>query len=78
MARRATRATTQVESLRHKDKRRSIPTEELRDFVADDEQRPSTCASPASSKPLFLLCLAAANDRGALIALKIAQRLLKG
>ena len=29
-----------VESIKHKDKRRNIPTEELRDFVADDEQSP--------------------------------------
>ena len=28
--------TTPVESLKHADKRRNIPTEELRDFVADD------------------------------------------
>jgi hypothetical protein len=26
-----------VESIRHKDKRKNIPTEELRDFVAADE-----------------------------------------
>jgi len=26
-----------VESLKHKDKRKNIPTEELRDFVAQDE-----------------------------------------
>ena len=26
---------TKVESIRHKDKRKNIPTEELRDFVAD-------------------------------------------
>jgi hypothetical protein len=27
-----------VESLRHQDKRKNIPTEELRDFVAEEEQ----------------------------------------
>ncbi len=31
---------TQVEAIRHKDKRKNIPTEELRDFVADEEQTP--------------------------------------
>ena len=29
-----------VESTRHKDKRANIPTEELRDFVADEELAP--------------------------------------
>jgi adenine-specific DNA-methyltransferase len=33
---------TKVESIRHKDKRANIPTEELRDFVADDELAPTT------------------------------------
>ena len=28
---------TPVESIKHKDTRKNIPTEELRDFVADDE-----------------------------------------
>ena len=31
-----------VESVRHKDKRKNIPTEELRDFVAEDEAKPKT------------------------------------
>jgi adenine-specific DNA-methyltransferase len=31
-----------VDSLRHKEKRSNIPTEELRDFVAEDERRPKT------------------------------------
>lgn len=31
---------TKVESIRHKDKRANIPTEELRDFVADEELAP--------------------------------------
>src|SRR3989304_5977065 len=38
--------TTQVESIRHKDKRTNIPTEELRDFVADDEHAPKTMLYP--------------------------------
>ena len=33
---------TNVDSIRHKDKRANIPTEELRDFVADDERTPKT------------------------------------
>jgi adenine-specific DNA-methyltransferase len=35
-----------VESVRHKDKRANIPTEELRDFVAEDEQAPETMLYP--------------------------------
>src|SRR5271167_434541 len=37
---------TQVESIRHKDKRANIPTEELRDFVADEELAPKTMLYP--------------------------------
>src|SRR5579872_585863 len=37
---------TQVDSIRHKDKRANIPTEELRDFVADEENTPSTMLYP--------------------------------
>src|SRR5216683_5945092 len=40
------KTTTQVESIRHKDKRKNIPTEELRDFVADDERAPKTMLYP--------------------------------
>lgn len=35
-----------VESIKHKDKRANIPTEELRDFVADDELAPKTMLYP--------------------------------
>jgi adenine-specific DNA-methyltransferase len=35
-----------VESIRHSDKRKNIPTEELRDFVADDERHPKTMLYP--------------------------------
>ena len=35
-----------VESIRHKDKRANIPTEELRDFVADQELAPKTMLYP--------------------------------
>ena len=37
---------TKVESIRHKDKRANIPTEELRDFVADEELTPKTMLYP--------------------------------
>ena len=40
MARKKTPSETKVESIRHKDKRKNIPTEELRDFIADDEAAP--------------------------------------
>jgi adenine-specific DNA-methyltransferase len=40
------RTPTKVESIRHKDKRANIPTEELRDFVADEEQAPPTMLYP--------------------------------
>ncbi|MGC1782217.1 MAG: hypothetical protein WA708_06845 [Acidobacteriaceae bacterium] len=39
-------APKKVESIRHKDKRTNIPTEELRDFVADDELAPKTMLYP--------------------------------
>jgi adenine-specific DNA-methyltransferase len=35
-----------VDSLKHKDKRANIPTEELRDFVADDERQPKAAVYP--------------------------------
>src|SRR6476661_6528867 len=35
-----------VESIRHRDKRANIPTEELRDFVADEERTPKTMLYP--------------------------------
>ncbi|MFQ5502205.1 MAG: site-specific DNA-methyltransferase, partial [Phycisphaerae bacterium] len=35
-----------VASIRHKDKRKNIPTEELRDFVAEDEKDPKTMLYP--------------------------------
>ncbi len=37
---------TPVEAIKHKDTRVNIPTEELRDFVADDEQTPKTMLYP--------------------------------
>lgn len=41
-----TTTPTKVESIRHKDKRANIPTEELRDFVADEELAPKTMLYP--------------------------------
>jgi adenine-specific DNA-methyltransferase len=38
--------TNCVESIRHKDRRKNIPTEELRDFVAQDENAPKTMLYP--------------------------------
>jgi len=40
------RNPTPVEAVRHQDKRVNIPTEELRDFVAEDEERPATMLYP--------------------------------
>jgi adenine-specific DNA-methyltransferase len=44
-ARSKTRTQT-VESIRHQDKRKNIPTEELHDFVADDEHAPKAMLYP--------------------------------
>jgi adenine-specific DNA-methyltransferase len=41
-----TTTQTKVESIRHRDKRANIPTEELRDFVAEDEDTPKTMLYP--------------------------------
>ena len=32
--------STPIDSVKHQDKRANIPTEELRDFMADDEKKP--------------------------------------
>ncbi len=37
---------TSVEAIKHKDTRKNIPTEELRDFIADDEAKPKTMLYP--------------------------------
>ena len=42
----ARKTQTQVEAIRHKDKRANIPTEELRDFVAGEELAPKTMLYP--------------------------------
>jgi len=41
-----TTGPTPVESIRHQQTRKNIPTEELRDFVADDERAPKTMLYP--------------------------------
>ncbi|MGH8613059.1 MAG: site-specific DNA-methyltransferase, partial [Gammaproteobacteria bacterium] len=46
MARTKKPTTTQIESIRHQDKRANIPTEELRDFVADEELAPRSMRYP--------------------------------
>jgi adenine-specific DNA-methyltransferase len=37
---------TPITALKHKDKRTNIPTEELRDFIAEDEKRPQVVLYP--------------------------------
>ena len=46
MAKEKTPSETRVESTRHKDKRTNIPTEEPRDFIADDEAAPKAVLYP--------------------------------
>ncbi len=46
MAKKKKKKSTSVDSLRHQDKRKNIPTEELRDFVREDEQNPETMLYP--------------------------------
>jgi hypothetical protein len=53
MAKTPKKKSTEITSIRHKkDTRVNIPTEELRDFVADDEKAPK--ASTRSVSPLWL------------------------
>jgi adenine-specific DNA-methyltransferase len=35
-----------IESVKHNDTRKNIPTEELRDFIADEEKAPKTVLYP--------------------------------
>ena len=46
MAKKKTNQPAEIESVRHKDTRKNIPTEELRDFVREEEQRPQTVLYP--------------------------------
>ncbi len=38
--------TTPIDTVKHKDKRVNIPTEELRDFVKEDEAKPKVILYP--------------------------------
>jgi adenine-specific DNA-methyltransferase len=42
---------TPIEAIRHQDTRVSIPTEELRDFVVKDEEKPRTVLYPRDLSP---------------------------
>jgi len=46
MARSKSDKSTSVEALKHKDRRANIPAEELRDFVAEDEEHPKSMLYP--------------------------------
>lgn len=46
MARKMTKSSMKIASLKYKDKRSNIPTEELRDFVKEDEAHPKTVLYP--------------------------------
>lgn len=46
MARKKSKSSTPIEAVTHKDKRTNIPTEELRDFVAEDETQPAKMTYP--------------------------------
>lgn len=46
MARKKSEASAKIESVKHKDKRKNIPTEELRDFVKEDEKAPKKILYP--------------------------------
>lgn len=45
-AKRRNNASKKIQTVRHKDKRKNIPTEELRDFVREDEQQPKKVLYP--------------------------------
>lgn len=49
MAKSKKKSAVSVDAIRHKDKRANIPTEELRDFVAEDEAKPKTVLYPRDS-----------------------------
>ncbi len=50
MAKKNGSKTTPVDSHRHKDKRTNIPTEELRDFVKEEEQAPEDIRAQARKR----------------------------
>lgn len=42
MAKKQSQSSTPIESVKHKDKRANIPTEELRDFMTDEDKNPTS------------------------------------
>jgi len=46
MPKKTTQNSTNIESVRHKDKRANIPTEELRDFISDEQKTPKKILYP--------------------------------
>ena len=46
MAKRKSKKSVEIGSVKHKDKRKNIPTEELRDFVRKDEVKPTEVKYP--------------------------------
>ncbi len=46
MAKRKSKKSVEIDSVKHKDKRKNIPTEELRDFVKEDETKPQQVKYP--------------------------------
>jgi adenine-specific DNA-methyltransferase len=46
MVRKNSKRSIEIDTVRHKDRRANIPTEELRDFVAEDEAKPKTILYP--------------------------------
>ena len=53
MARKKSKAAvepSEIKAIRHKDTRKNIPTEELRDFVGEEEQRRRRCSTRATPR----------------------------
>ncbi|MDH6077309.1 site-specific DNA-methyltransferase [Chrysosporum ovalisporum FSS-45] len=46
MVKKKTPSTTPIETVKHQDKRANIPTEELKDFMPDDEKKPKVILYP--------------------------------
>jgi len=46
MPKKSTKNHLKIDSVKHKDKRKNIPTEELRDFVKEDENKPTIVTFP--------------------------------
>ena len=50
------KTSKKIDSVKHKDKRKNIPTEELRDFVKEDETKPQQVKYPCPCRK-FRPCL---------------------